>query len=51
MESIIGVVIGLECALIWFAIKSYVDNVDLKRENERLEEKITELKEWLRNSK
>lgn len=40
-----------EIALIWFAVKTYIDYRDLKGENNRLKEKIEELKEWARNSK
>jgi len=35
----------------WFGLKNYIDKVDLKSENKRLQDKIDELKEWIRNSK
>ncbi len=35
----------------WFGIKHYIDKQDLIRENGRLQEKITELKEWIKDSK
>ena len=46
--------VTLILAIIGFAagfIKLYVDNVDLKREIERKDEKIAELKEFIKNSK
>lgn len=45
------VAIGMQAGLIWFAIKTYIDLHDTMNENERLKEKITELKEWIRDSK
>lgn len=40
-----------EIALIWFAVKTYIDLRDVVGENRRLKEKIEELKEWIRNAK
>lgn len=40
-----------EVALIWFAINTHIDKKDLERENERLKEKIVELKEYIKESK
>lgn len=40
-----------EAALIWFAIKTYIDYKDALSENDRLKEKITELKEFIKDSK
>lgn len=40
-----------ESALVWFAIKTYIDYRGAVSENERLKEKITELKEFIKDSK
>lgn len=39
------------CGVAWFAISSHIDKKDLERENERLKEKIGELKEFIKDSK
>lgn len=35
----------------WFAIKQYIDKQDALREIDRLKEKVTELKEFIKDSK
>jgi hypothetical protein len=40
-----------EIALFWYTARMYIKNQDLLHENERLKEKIGELKEWIKDSK
>lgn len=50
MDWITPIVIA-EAALIWFAIKTYIDYKAAMGENARKDEKIAELKEFIKDSK